>query len=73
MNTVNFISFPGLGIGEMRIDKIAFSVFGLEIRWYGIIIAFAMIAGFTPAGKRKRSGSASIPCLTMEYTLLFSA
>lgn len=30
----------------MHIDPVAFSVFGFEIRWYGIIIALAVIAGF---------------------------
>ena len=30
----------------MSIDPIAFSVFGLEIRWYGIITAVSLIIGF---------------------------
>ncbi len=73
MNTVNFISFPGLGIGEMRIDKIAFSVFGLEIRWYGIIIAFAMIAGFTLACRRAKKVGISVDSMLDYgiYTIIF--
>ncbi len=40
----NTISFPGIGIGEFEIDAVAFTLFGREVRWYGIIIAVAMIA-----------------------------
>ena len=39
----NYISFPGLGIGEMEINKIAFSLFGRDIAWYGIIITVGII------------------------------
>ena len=30
----------------MNIDPIAFSVFNLEIRWYGIITAVSLVIGF---------------------------
>ena len=43
MNRINYISFPGIGIGEMKIDKIAFEVFGRPIAWYGIIITIGII------------------------------
>lgn len=33
----------------MNIDPVAFNVFGLQIRWYGILMALSMIAGFTAA------------------------
>jgi len=42
----NTISFPGLGIGEFNVNPVAFSLFGFNIMWYGIIITFAMIVGF---------------------------
>ncbi len=45
MSRVNYISFPGLGIGEMRINKIAFTLFGRGIAWYGIILTLGIIAG----------------------------
>ncbi len=45
----NYISFPGLGIGEMKINKVAFEIGSLQVRWYGIIITLAMILGFTLA------------------------
>ncbi len=38
------VSFPGLGIGEMKLNQIAFTLFGkLEVRWYGIIITLGII------------------------------
>ncbi len=37
------IAFPGLGIGEFKIDRVAFTVFGREVAWYGIIIALGMV------------------------------
>ena len=38
------VSFPGLGIGEMELNKIAFTLFGkLEVRWYGLIITLGII------------------------------
>ncbi len=41
------VSFPGLGIGEFTMDKVAlaFTIFGksVEIRWYGIIITLGII------------------------------
>ncbi len=33
----------------MNIDPIAFTVFNLEVRWYGIITAIALVVGFTVA------------------------
>ena len=39
------VSFPGLGIEEMELNKIAFTLFGkLDVRWYGIIITLGIIA-----------------------------
>ena len=38
------VSFPGLGIGEMELNKIAFTLLGkLEVRWYGLIITLGII------------------------------
>ena len=37
----NAITFPGLGL-SFTIDRVAFSIGGLHVYWYGIIIA----AGF---------------------------
>ena len=42
---MTFISFPGLGIKPFPIRSSAFSVFGISIAWYGIIICFGLILG----------------------------
>jgi len=39
------IAFPGLGIGEFTISRVAFTIFGIEIYWYGIFIALAFALG----------------------------
>ena len=38
------VSFPGLGIGEIELNKIAFTLFGkLDVRWYGLIITLGIM------------------------------
>lgn len=39
------IGFPGLGL-EFNVDSTAFSLFGLEIKWYGIVISLGMVCAF---------------------------
>ena len=39
---MNPITFPGLGL-EFHINRVAFSVFGKPIYWYGIIIAVGSV------------------------------
>lgn len=39
------IWFPYLGIEISHLDKTAFSIFGFDIAWYGIIIMLGVIAG----------------------------
>jgi len=49
MYDTTVVSFPGLGIGEMTINKVAFTlpIFGgLEVRWYGILLTLGIVAGF---------------------------
>ena len=36
------LSFPGLGL-EFELDRVAFSLFGMNIYWYGVIIAVGFI------------------------------
>lgn len=44
MNELVTMSFPGLGIGEFTVSKVAFTLFGkLEVRWYGIIITTGIL------------------------------
>ena len=39
------ISFPGIGIEAFTIDKIAFAIGSIEVRWYGIILTLGIISG----------------------------
>ncbi len=41
--TSSEIAFPGLGIDKFVIDRTAFTLFGRDIAWYGVIIAIGMI------------------------------
>jgi len=44
MLRTSVISFPGLGIGEFSVNSVAFTIFGMDIAWYAIIITCGMIA-----------------------------
>ncbi len=48
------IAFPGLGIEAFEIDPVAFKVFGLSIRWYGLIIVTGIILAFLYAFYRSK-------------------
>ena len=43
MNSKNLLSFPGLGIDEFQINNTAFTVAGISIKWYALIITFGII------------------------------
>lgn len=43
---ISKISFPGLGIGEFNVNRVAFTVFGREVMWYGVIICVGIILAF---------------------------
>ena len=40
---INLVSFPGLGIGEMKLHTVAFTLFGRPVAWYGVIIMVGVI------------------------------
>lgn len=40
----NLVQFPGLGL-EFQIDRVAFSIGGLNVYWYGIILATGLLLG----------------------------
>ena len=48
------VAFPGLGIDTFTLNKVAFSLFGLEVRWYGILITLGMVAAFCYATYRAK-------------------
>ena len=39
------ISFPGIGIDWFTVDKIAFSIGSLSVRWYGLILTLGIVCG----------------------------
>lgn len=45
---INHVQFPKLGI-ELTINRVAFSINGFDIYWYGIIFAFTIVAGASMA------------------------
>lgn len=51
------IIFPNLGIEINNISPVAFSIFGLDVYWYGLIIGFGILAGlFLAMNLAKRNG-----------------
>ena len=48
------VSFPGLGIEDFTLNKVAFEVFGLEVRWYGVCIMLGIIFAFCYGMYRSR-------------------
>lgn len=47
------IVFPGLGI-DIKVDNEAFSLFGLSIKWYGVVIALGMLLAMIYCFKRTK-------------------
>lgn len=43
---MKWVSFNKLGIGKIYLNDYAFSVFGLKVKWYAIIICFAILSAF---------------------------
>ena len=54
MSTEVQISFPGLGIETFTVNKVAFEIFGFDVRWYGIMIVLGMIMAFAYAMFRSK-------------------
>ena len=55
MKNVTTVSFPSLGIEPFSMNKIAFSIGSIEVRWYGIVITLGIVLAFVYAwwrGKR---------------------
>lgn len=43
MNADFLVDFPGLGIHDIPVRRVAFEVFGFEVYWYGLLIASAIV------------------------------
>ena len=67
------VSFPGLGIGEFSVDRVAFELFGKPIYWYGVIIMLGIVSAFIHTMIRsKREGFTYDDVLDMGiFTVLF--
>ena len=63
------ISFPGLSIPPFTVNPVAFSVGGIEIRWYGVIIVLGIIAGFSYAAYRAKQSGLSLDDM-LDYVLV---
>ena len=46
MLRISKVAFPGLGIGEFEVNSVAFTIFGMDIAWYALIITFGMVCCF---------------------------
>ncbi len=65
------ISFPGLGIGEISINKVAFTIpigEGIQIRWYALILVTGIILAFCYANFRRKQEGISFDDL-LDYAL----
>lgn len=54
MGTKVTIAFPGIGIDAFTVDKIAFAIGNVEVRWYGIILTLGIVAGVLYAMYRSK-------------------
>ena len=43
---MHYVSFPGLGIESFGLQQSAFTLFGVDIMWYGILITAGMILAY---------------------------
>lgn len=57
MLKISHLSFPGLGIGEFSVNSVAFTLFGKEVAWYGLIITFGMILAVLYVGWRAKQNN----------------
>lgn len=69
MYTSSEIAFPGLGIGEFTINRTAFTVFGINVAWYGLIIAFGMVLAVLYVMMRTRDYKGITPDDIIDFTL----
>lgn len=68
------IAFPNIGIKTFSIDPVALNIFGLEVRWYGLIIVVGIILAFLYACYRgKQEGFSSDDMMDLFlYVVVFS-
>ena len=52
VNEVPRVEFPNLFDKSIIVNRVAFSLFGIDIYWYGVIIAIGVILAFFYAMKK---------------------
>ena len=74
MLRITYVSFPGLGIPEIQLDSVAFTVFGHPVAWYGIIITLGIVlAALYVLYRAKQEGVAADDILDLGiYVILFA-
>ncbi|MBO7292585.1 MAG: prolipoprotein diacylglyceryl transferase [Clostridia bacterium] len=74
MLRITYVSFPGLGIPEIRLNSVAFTIFGHPVAWYGIIITFGIVlAALYVLYRAKQEGISADDILDLGvYLVLFS-
>ena len=69
---MTYVSFPGLGIEPFHMDRIAFSLFGMDVNWYGLIITCGMILAVLYAlWHAKHEGVKSDHIIDLALALIF--
>lgn len=69
---MTYVSFPGLGIEPFHMDRIAFSLFGIDVNWYGLIITCGMILAVLYAlWHAKHEGVKSDHIIDLALALIF--
>lgn len=70
MEIVN-ISFPGIGIDQFSVNKVAFDLFGkAEVRWYGLIITLGIILAFLYTMYRGKRNEGIVPDDVLDIGIL---
>lgn len=55
MLKISKVSFPGFHIGEFDLNSVAFTIFGKEVAWYGLVITLGIVFCFFYVAWRTRS------------------
>ncbi len=74
MLKISHLSFPGLGIDEFAVNSVAFTLFGRDVAWYGVIITTGIIlAALYVLYRAKQERVSSDDVLDVGiYTVLFA-
>ena len=74
MLKISHLSFPGLGIDEFSVNSVAFTLFGKDVAWYGVIITTGIIlAALYVLYRAKQEHVSSDDVLDVGiYTVLFA-